>query len=70
MNPFFGMQRRFRRLKPFSCRQEIGNTERFLYLEGPHRVLLSFTSTERVIQNVKVICLFQEPYSGTLKPRI
>lgn len=28
--------------KPFSYKQEMGDMERLLYLEGPHRVLLSF----------------------------
>ena len=38
----FGTHGRCRRLRPFSYKQEMGDTERFLCLGGPHRVLLGF----------------------------
>ena len=42
LNLPFGPQRRSRRWKPFSYKQEMGDTESTLYLgEGHHRVLLS-----------------------------
>ena len=37
LNLPFGSQGRSGRLKPFSCRQEMGDKERFLYLGGLHR---------------------------------
>lgn len=40
----FGTRGRSGRLKPFSYRQETGDTERLLYPGGPHRVLLRVTS--------------------------
>ena len=40
LNLCFGTQGRSRRLKPFSHKQEMRNTERLLYPGGPHQVLL------------------------------
>ena len=45
LNLPFGTQGRPRRLKPFSSKQETGDTEILLYLGGPHSVLLSFICT-------------------------
>ena len=43
LNLPFGIQGRSRRLKPFSYKQEIGDTERLSCLGGSHRVLLGFS---------------------------
>ena len=47
LNLPFGTQGRSKRLKPFSYKQEMGDTERPSYMGdmgGPHRVLLDFKS--------------------------
>lgn len=38
----FGTQGRSRRLKPFSYREEMGDTEKLLHSEEPHSVLVGF----------------------------
>ena len=65
LNMSFGTQGRSRRLKPFLCKWETGDTESLFVPGGPHRVLLSF----RMVPLQAELCPPQKPFVEVLTLR-